>query len=82
MVFKRNVPPSLNPEIISYFPMYAGTEHATKLGCVTKYVDLIGDLLNLKWDLVTPPDFLESYAKYPCAYKSVLSPIIFIVLLN
>jgi len=31
--------------------------------------------------MVTPPDFLESYAKYPCAYKSVLSPIILIAFL-
>lgn len=39
---------------------------------------MIGVFPNLKWDLVTPPDFLESYAKYPWAYKSVLSPMILI----
>jgi D-alanine---D-serine ligase len=38
----------------------------------------MGDFPNLKWDTVTPPDFLESYEKYPCAYMFVWSPIIFI----
>ena len=36
IVFNRNVPPSFNPEIISYFPRYAGAEQATKPGLVTK----------------------------------------------
>ena len=36
IVFNKNVPPSFNPEIISYFPRYAGAEHATKPGLVTK----------------------------------------------
>src|SRR5690554_6963300 len=41
-----------------------------------RYVDFIGDFPNLRCDIVTPPDFLESYAKYPCAYMSVSSPMI------
>ena len=32
-----------------------------------RYGERIGFLPNLKWLLVTPPDFLESYAKYACA---------------
>ena len=39
---------------------------------------MIGFLPNLKCDVVTPPDFFESYAKYPCAYKPLSSPIILI----
>ena len=47
----------------------------------TKYGDLIGFLPNLKWETVIPPDFFESYAKYPWAYISVWSPMILIALL-
>ncbi|MPM59323.1 hypothetical protein SDC9_106163 [bioreactor metagenome] len=36
---------------------------------------------NLKCEVVVPPDFLLSYEKYPCTYKSVLSPIIFMAVL-
>ncbi len=28
-----------------------------------------------------PPDFFESYEKYPCAYRSVLSPMMVIACL-
>ncbi len=47
----------------------------------TRYVDLMGDLPNRRWDTVTPPDFLESYSKYPWTYRSVLSPMILMVFL-
>src|SRR6056297_1084620 len=42
----------------------------------TRYGDLMGLGPNLRWDRVTPPDFLESYSKYPWAYMSVWSPMI------
>ena len=42
-----------------------------------RYVERIGFLPNLRCDIVTPPDFFESFAKYPWAYMSVSSPIIF-----
>ena len=32
---------------------------------------------NRRCDTVTDPDFFESYTKYPCAHRSVDSPMIF-----
>ena len=52
-----------------------------KSAFVMRYGDVIGSLPKRRWDIVIPPDFLESYAKYACAYMSVLSPMIFIALL-
>ena len=43
-----------------------------------QYVDLIGVSPKRKWEIVTPPVFLESYWKYACTYLSVWSPMILI----
>ena len=58
--FNKNVPPSLSPANKSYWLTYAGFEHEIKSASSNRYVDLIGFLPNLKWDTVSPPDFLES----------------------
>ncbi len=44
-------------------------------------VDLIGSSPKRRWDMVIPPDFLESYWKYACTFLSVWSPMIFTLFL-
>ena len=41
-----------------YLRMYAGLWHATKFALWIRYVDLIGYVRNVKWDIVTPAGLL------------------------
>ena len=43
-----------------YFVKYGAQWQATKSALLIRYVDLIGSSPKRKWDIVTPPDFLES----------------------
>ena len=48
---------------MSYFSRYGKQWHAVKSAELMKYGERIMSEPKRRWEIVTPPDFLESYSK-------------------
>ena len=60
---RRNTEPGFAALSMSYFSRYGKQWHAVKSAVLMKYGLRIISEPKRRWEIVTPPDFLESYSK-------------------